>query len=192
MRQVLGSLLLVATLSAPRVAASSAVLPYNLVFSPRPTSETSNGAIVGQIGGVPVAGTYRGNGATGTLTLTVHQATFMDATYTCSPAGCKATGTVAGKRVTSMSLSSLGGVGQAMSIAFPSRGAWISTVTEWARASLGADWVPEVVDGASTVNIFQASNDPVPVDRLDRKGESGGGSSGGGGGGNGGGGGMMH
>ncbi len=189
MRRVLASLLLVAALSVPGLAATSAVLPYNLVFSPRPTSGSSNGAIVGQIGGVPVAGTYRGSRATGTLTLTVHQATFMNATYTCSDAGCKATGTVAGKRVTGMLLSSLGGVGQAMSIVFPNRGAWISSVTEWARASLGADWVPEVVDAASTVNIFQASNDPVLTDPPDRRGEGG---AGGGGGSGGGGGGSMH
>ncbi|HYM91644.1 MAG TPA: hypothetical protein VEW91_08435, partial [bacterium] len=100
MSRVLLVLLLVTTLSTPGLAASSALLPYNLVLSPRPASYASNGVIAGQFGGVPVAGAYRGSGSTGTLTLTVHEATFMDATYTCSAAGCTVTGTVAGNRVT--------------------------------------------------------------------------------------------
>jgi len=186
MSRALVVLLLVTTLSTPGLAASSALLPYNLVLSPRPTSYPSNGVIAGQFGGVPVVGAYRGSGSTGTLTLTVRQATFMDATYTCSPAGCTVTGTAAGKHVTGMSLSNLSGVGQATSTVFPTRGAWISSVAEWANARLSADRVSEVVMAASTIKISQASNDPPANGRERGAGgaESGGGGQGGGG--------MMH
>jgi hypothetical protein len=62
MSRLLSVILLVAILSIPGLAASTAMaLPYNLVLSSRPTPSVSTGTVIGQFGGVPVAGTYSGN-----------------------------------------------------------------------------------------------------------------------------------
>jgi hypothetical protein len=100
MSRLLWVILLVAVLSIPGLAASTALaLPYNLVLSPRPTPSVSTGTVIGQFGGVPVAGTYSGNSSSGTLTLTAKWTTFVEGTYSCSSSGCAFTGTVAGKHV---------------------------------------------------------------------------------------------
>jgi hypothetical protein len=153
-------MLLGAILSIPGVAAATAAaLPYNLVLSPRPTSSLSTGMVVGQFGGVPVAGTYSGNSSSGTLTLTVKGSTFAEGTYSCAGSGCAFTGAVAEKRVSAVTMSSLSGVGQATSSAFPTREAWVSAVSDWANTHLGGDQAASIVSAAASVKMTQTLNE---------------------------------
>jgi hypothetical protein len=183
LRRLILVILLGAVLAVPGVAAATAAaLPYNLVLSPRPTSSPSTGTIVGQFGGVPVAGAYRGNSASGTLTLTVKGPTFAEGTYSCADSGCAFTGAVAEKRVSAVTMSSLSGVGQATSSAFPNREAWVSAVSDWANTHLGADQLASIVSAAASVKMTQTLNEQGQG--SGHGGESGG--NGGAGGGNGG------
>lgn len=158
MRRALPAVLLVAGLSIPGVAGPSAALPYNLVLSPRPSSSSSTGTVMGQLGGVPVTGAYYGNASSGTLTLNVKGMAFAVGTYSCAYSGCAFTGSVAGKRVTAMPMSGLGGPGQATSSAFPTRGAWVSAVSDWANTHLGSDQGASIVSAASGVEMLQTPN----------------------------------
>jgi len=175
-------ILLVAILAIPGSAASVATgLPYNLILSPRPASSASTGTVIGQFGGVPVAGTYNGNSSRGTLTLTVKGTAFVEGAYACSSWGCAFTGTLAGKRVAGVTMSSLSGVGQATSGEFPNREAWISAVLNWANTHLGSDQVASIVSAAATVKMQQTLNEQGQgSDRS--SGEGGGGGMGGHGG----------
>ena len=134
-------------------------LPYNLVLSPRPATSASTGTVMGQFGGVPVAGTYNGNSSRGTLTLTVEGTAFVEGAYGCSNWGCVFTGTLAGKRVAGVAMSSLNGVGQATSGEFPNREAWIAAVSNWANIHLGSDQAASVVSAAASVKMQQTLNE---------------------------------
>ena len=180
MSRLLSVILVVAILSIPGSAAlTGPALPYNLVLSPRPTSSVSTGTAMGQFGGVPVAGTYSGNSSSGTLTLTVNGTTFVEGTYSCSPSGCAFTGTVAGKHVAAVTMSSLGGVGQATSSVFPNREAWVSAVSDWAHTNVSSDQVATIVSAAASVKMTQTLDEQGQG--SGHSGESGGGAGGGGG-----------
>ena len=154
MSRLLSVILLVAILSTPGLAASTAVaLLYNLVLSPRPTSSVSTGTVIGQFGGVLIAGTYNGTLSSGTSTLTVKGTTFVEGTYSCSFSGCAFTGTVAGKHVAAVTMSGLSGVGQATSSVFPNREAWVSAVSDWANTHLSRDQVASVVSTAASIKL---------------------------------------
>jgi len=182
MSRLLSVILLVAILSIPGWAASTAVaLPYNLVLSPRPTSSVSTGTLIGQFGGVPVAGTYTGNSSSGTLTLTVKGTTFAEGTYSCSSSGCAFTGTVAGKHVAAVTMPGLSGVGQATSSVFPNREAWLSAVSDWANTHFSSDQVASIVSAAASVKITETLNEQGQG--SGHSGESGGNGGVGGGGG---------
>ena len=159
MRQALQVILVVAAIAIPGWAASSAALPYNLVLSPKPSPSASTGTAIGQLGGVPVTGTYSGNATSGSLILNVKGMAFAVGRYSCSNSGCALTGSVSGKGVTAMAMTGLGGVGQAASSAFPNREAWLSAVTDWATTHLGSDQVAGIVSAASGVEMRQTLNE---------------------------------
>jgi hypothetical protein len=154
-RRALQAVLVVVAVLIPGWAASSAALPYNLVLSPKPSPSSSTGMVIGQFGGVPVTGAYSGDASSGSLILNVKGMAFVVGRYSCSNFGCVLTGLVSGKVVTAMAMTSLGGVGQAGSSAFPNREAWVSTVTDWATTHLGRDQVTGIASAASGVEMRQ-------------------------------------
>ena len=141
MRPIVLVALLIVTLIVPVSAQSGAGLPYELrLSSPLGSSwkkdELRNGST---FGGVPVTGTIVGTSRTGTITLYVDGKLFTLGRYTCSSQACLFSGSVAGKGLTAMSLtsgSSLSGSGNATSGVFPTHTAWVSAVTDWANANL--------------------------------------------------------
>jgi hypothetical protein len=85
---------------------------------------------------------------------------FTSGTYTCSSGGCTFTGTVAGKTVTGMNLGStsrLNAAGTATSSAFSNHGAWVSAVTEWAKANLSGKQRGEIASAAAKIEGPQVS-----------------------------------
>ncbi len=162
MRNMLLVILLSAGLAtAPGYAASSAALPYDLKLSsplgvfPH-TSQVQSGST---FGGVPVTGSVAGTSSSGTLNLYADGKLFASGTYSCAST-CNFTGTVAGKSVTGMQLttsSHVNGVGKATSGVFPNHGAWVSAVGDWAKANLNGKQRGEVVSAAGRIEGSQAS-----------------------------------
>ncbi len=161
MRHLCVAVALFTALAAPALAASSAALPYNLTFSPNLSTTANTGTVKGTFGGVPVTGAYTGTSTSGTFTLTASGKTFASGTYTCGGSGCAFTGTVAGKSVTGMSLTSsafVTGTGKATSGVFPNHGAWVSAVAGWANANLSGSQRGQIVSAAARIEGSQASN----------------------------------
>ncbi len=152
MRQCRLIILLLASFALPALAASSAALPYNLTFS--------SGAISRTFGGLTVTGTYTGATA-GNWTLTVSGQVFATGTYACSGSACTFTGTLAGKSVAfTVPLSSLSGskTGTLTISAFPTHGAWVSAVAQWANTHLSGADRGKVISAAARIEGALASN----------------------------------
>lgn len=147
--------------ATPGSAASTAGLPYNLTWSPRPGPASSTGTVTGKFGGVPVKGTYSGSMSSGALTLTVDGATFAVGTYLCASSECTFTGTVAERQVAGMPMSpGLSAAGRATSSTFPDRSAWVSAVATWASAKLGSDQAWRILSAAASVEVAQTFSGP--------------------------------
>jgi hypothetical protein len=163
MRRLLVVALLIGSFATGQgFAASSAALPYDLqLASPLGTIAKTDQVLSGStFGGVPVTGSVKGSSTTGTMTLFADGKLFASGTYSCNAGGCTFSGTVAGKTVTGMNLGTathLSGVGKATSSAFPNHGAWVSAVTDWAKANLSGKQKGEIVAAASRIEGPQAS-----------------------------------
>jgi len=134
-------------------------------LGPGPMPKTDNVLSGSTFGGVPVTGTITGTSSSGTMTLLADGKVFATGTYTCSST-CSFTGTVAGKTVTGMTLTSsssklgttLSTTGAALSSAFPNHGAWVSAVGKWAKANdLTGRQRGEIVSAAAKIEGPQAS-----------------------------------
>ncbi len=146
-------------------AASSAALTYDLKLSAPLTSSSSQSKVVtgSTFGGVPVTGTVQGTKTAGALNLTADGKAFAAGTYSCSSGGCTFAGTIAGKSVTGMSLttaSSFTGkttsttttaVGKATSSTFHNHGAWVSAVSGWANTNLSGSQRGQIVSSAAKI-----------------------------------------
>lgn len=151
-------ILLASTLAVPAWAQSSAALPYTLTVA----GTTSGGTLTGTLGGVQVRGTY----ANGAWTLTVQGQTFASGSYTCSTA-CTFTGvTVIGRTVSfTTSTVPLGTASTTVTLAgsftssqFPTHGAWVSAVAQWANTHLTGAAIGHVVSEAARIEGQQASS----------------------------------
>src|SRR6516164_1143239 len=142
MRYIVFGVALLSALTVPGFAASSAALPYDLRLSaPLGPLPSTVGVKAGStFGGLPVTGTVSGTKTFGSVSLFADGRLFASGTYSCN-AACTFSGTIAGKTVTGVNLStSRSGLtasgftvaGTAMSGAFPSHGAWVSAVSNWA------------------------------------------------------------
>lgn len=152
MRHALLAALLVATLTGPTLGAPSVELPYKLVADSVPAPWFSTGTVAGRFGGVPVSGSFQGTSVLGILTLTVHKATFAFGSYACARRACTFTGTVAGLRVKGIALPmNIRGTGRMIVQALPTRRAWISSVTSWARQHLHGDERDRIIADAEKV-----------------------------------------
>ena len=140
MRYVLLGIFLITALALPAFAEPSA-LPFALTLaSPLGSSwhkdEVRSGST---FGGVSVTGNIIGTSTKGTITLYAAGRLFLLGRYSCESGACNLNGAVAGKSVTPMRLAAggwLSDTGNAVSAAFPTRGAWVAAVTEWANANL--------------------------------------------------------
>ncbi len=168
MRHILLVALLVVTLIAPVAAQSGAGLPYELkLSSPLGSSwkkdELRNGST---FGGVPVTGTIVGTSTTGTITLYVDGKLFTLGRYACSSKGCLFSGSVAGKGLTAMSLTSesrLSGRGNATSGVFPTHRAWVSAVTDWANANLNGARRGQIISTITKTERPQSPGQSAPT-----------------------------
>jgi hypothetical protein len=161
---------IVLAFSVSAFAASSAALPYDLKLSAPLTSTSSQSKVVNgsTFGGVPVTGTVQGTTTSGTLNLFADGKLFATGTYSCS-SGCAFTGTIAGKSVSGMSLSTASSftgktpstattaMGKATSSAFPNHGAWVSAVSGWANANLSGSHRGQIVSSAAKIEGSLAS-----------------------------------
>lgn len=149
-----------ATLALPpaALAAAGAPLPYSLTFAPTPGTIVNTGKVSGRFGGVAVTGTYTGTTTSGNLALQVSGRKFATGTYACKESTCEFTGSIDGKDVMSMTVSSFStskgavmrGTGSASSDTFPTYGAWVSAVAGWTKkAELPADARSQVISDAS-------------------------------------------
>jgi hypothetical protein len=175
---------IVLALSGSAFAVSSAALPYDLTLSAPLTSVSSQSKVVNgsRFGGVPVTGTVQGTTTAGTLNLLTDGKPFATGTYACGSGGCTFTGTVAGKSVSGMSLttaSSFTGkttstattaMGKATSNAFPNHGAWVSAVSGWAKSNLSSSQRGQIVSSAAKVEGTRASG---KTDRGQASGQAG-------------------
>ncbi len=166
MRQCRLIIVLVASFALPALAASSAALPYSLTFS--------SGVISGStFGGLTVTGTNTGT-TSGHWTLSVSGQVFGTGTYACSGSTCTFTGILAGKSVTfTLPLSNLSGskTGTLTISAFPTHGAWVSAVAQWANAHLSGADRGKVISAAARIEGSLASNGQT-VDQANGQGNA--------------------
>lgn len=173
MRHVLLGILLITALALPAFAAPSA-LPFALTLaSPLGSSwhkdEVRSGST---FGGVSVTGNIIGTSTKGTLTLYAGGRLFILGRYSCASGGCNLNGAVAGKSVSPMRLNSggwLSDTGNAVSPAFPTRGAWVAAVTEWANANLTGAQRAQVISAIKGDHIQTASKTAPPVGPKDTR-----------------------
>jgi hypothetical protein len=172
MRCVLLAVSFVVALAVPGFASPSAALPYDLTLSKSltTTSSTSHVLTGSTFGGVPVTGTVAGTTTAGTLNLVTDGKVFATGTYSCG-SGCTFTGTIAGKPVGGMTLSTSSSftgksgttaAGKATSSTFSNHGAWVSSVANWADTNLPAVQRGQIVSSAAKIEGHLASgkNDP--------------------------------
>jgi hypothetical protein len=146
MRRVILVALLVAGLASPGFAAASAALPIT-------TSPPSLGGVVGTGGSTVMSSS---------VVIKLGSVTF--ANLTCSGSTC--TGTVAGVSGT-FTVSTVNGMTVITSSSFPTHGAWVSTVANWAsdhRTALAAAGftVGNIVSGAARIEGPLASANRIP------------------------------
>ena len=172
MRYTVFIVTLVFALVVPGFAAANAALPYDLRLSaPLGPLPSTVGVKAGStFGGVPVTGTVSGTTASGSVSLFSDGRLFASGTYTCNSA-CTFSGTIAGKTVTGMTLStSRSGftasaftvVSKAVSGAFPNHGAWVSAVSNWANANLSGSQRGRIVSAAARIEGPLASGKSDP------------------------------
>lgn len=158
MRYLALALLAVVGFAGPLWAGTNAPLPYSLTL----TGTASKGTITGTLGGVQVQGTYQN----GTWTVAVQGQTFATGSYTCTT-GCTFTGTtLIGKSVSFSTSTALLGTtsarvtltGSFASSQFPTHGAWVSAVAQWANAHLEGAQVGKVVSEAAKIEGPEASS----------------------------------
>jgi len=175
MRHIVLVALLVVSLIVPVSAQSRAGLPYDLRLSSPlgsswKTDELRNGST---FGGVPVTGAIVGTSRTGTITLYVDGKLFTLGRYACSSKGCIFSGRVAGRSLTGMSLTSeswLSGRGNAISGEFPTHGAWVSAVTDWANANLSGARRGQIISTVSkTERPPQSSGQSAPTKGVEQR-----------------------
>lgn len=145
MRYLFVIVLLAAVSVVPVTAHPVAGFPYDLTLS--------DGTISGTFGGVPVTGTYTGNGS-GTFVLLVDGQVFATGTYTCNGSGCTFSGTQLLGASKSFTLTSAG-LGEPASgnlnSLFATHGAWVSGVAKWAQVNLSTLRVGQVVRAAASI-----------------------------------------
>ncbi len=143
--------------AAPAFAAAgpgSRTLPFpvRLASTSVPAPWFTSGVVAGRFGGVPVIGSFRGTTAIGLITLTVHRVMFAHGSYVCFRKSCTFAGLLAGVRVKGIVLPiNLRGASHTAAGAFPNRGAWVATVTNWARRHLSPDLQPSIVAAAAEI-----------------------------------------
>ncbi len=183
MRYGIFAVSIVLAFSVSGFAASSGALPYDLSLSAPLTSISSQSKVVtgSTFGGVPVTGTVKGTTTSGTLNLFADGKPFVTGTYSCS-SGCTFSGTIAGKTVSGISLSTASSfngktpstattaMGKATSSAFPNHGAWVSAVSNWANTNLTGTQRGQIVSSAAKIEGPLASG---KTDRGQASGQAG-------------------
>ena len=172
MRYVLLGIFLITALALPAFAEPSA-LPFALTLaSPLGSSwhkdEVRSGS---KFGGVSVTGNIIGTSTKGTLTLYAGGRLFILGRYSCASGGCNLNGAVAGKSVSPMRLTSggwLSDTGNAVSAAFPTRGAWVAAVTEWANANLTGAQRAQVISALKS-DRMQTPGRATPANPVGQK-----------------------
>jgi len=126
--------------------------PVRLASTSVPAPWFTSGVVAGRFGGVPVIGSFRGTTAVGLITLTVHRVTFAYGSYVCFRKSCTFAGLLAGVRVKGIALPiNLRGASRTAVGTFPNRGAWVATVTDWARRHLSPDLQRAIVAAAAEI-----------------------------------------
>jgi len=172
MRHVFLGIFLVAALALPAFAEPSA-LPFALTLaSPLGSKWAKDEVRSGStFGGVTVTGNIIGTSTKGTITLYAGGRLFLLGRYVCA-GGCNLNGAVAGKSVNPMRLTSGGWLsdsGNAVSAAFPTRGAWVAAVTEWANANLTGAQRAQVLSSVKSDKIQTMSKTTTPKAQPDTK-----------------------
>ena len=172
MRHVLLGILRVAALALPAFAEPSG-LPFALTLaSPLGSAWHKDEVRIGsRFGGISVTGNIVGTSTKGTLTLYAGGRLFILGRYSCASGGCNLNGAVAGKSVSPMRLTSggwLSDTGNAVSAAFPTHGAWVAAVTEWANANLTGALRAQVLSGIKSDRIQTFSKTAPAAGQKDK------------------------